>query len=63
MTDKYERNAIAQTNEIKIVPAADGEDPDFWLVSADGDEFPVNLAQLHDIMHAVHELHDKAHTH
>lgn len=63
MTSKFERNAVAQYNEIKIVSAEEGEAPDFWLTGPNGAEFPIHLTQLHDILHALDDLHDKAHHH
>ena len=63
MTTKYDRDAIAQTNEIKIVQASEDEEPPFWLVEPDGAAFPISLEQLHDVMHALHDLHDQVHHH
>lgn len=63
MPDKSDRTVVAEANEIKIVPASEDEAPDYWLLSGRGDEFPIHLSELHDVMHAIHHLHDEAHHH
>jgi hypothetical protein len=50
-------------NDLAIVPATSDESPDFWLISTDGDSFPLHLNELHDMMHLLHDLHDQAHHH
>lgn len=63
MTDRSNRDPLVQVNDISIVNADAEEDTDYWLVSADGDEFPIRLRELHDLMHVIHQLHDEAHHH
>ena len=63
MTDKIDRDAVAAANGVKVVSATDNESADFWLVSAEGDSFPVHIGQLHAMMHALHDLHDQVHHH
>lgn len=63
MTDKSTRDPITTMNQLAIVPATTDESPDCWLVSDDGDSFPINLDELHDVMHLLHDLHDQAHHH
>lgn len=63
MTSKPNRDPLVQANSIKIVEARTDEDPEFWLVSNAGDEFPVRLNQLHDLMDVLDYLHDEEHEH
>lgn len=63
MTSKTTRDAVVRANAIKIVEARYDEDPEFWLVSDAGDEFPVRLDQLHDLMDVLDHIHDEEHHH
>lgn len=62
-SEKWNRDSTAMVGNIKVVESEEGEDPGWWLVSNDGDEFPIYIDQLHDVLHALHELHDKQHQH
>lgn len=63
MADKHDRSAVAAAGDITIVAASEDEPGDYWLLADDGAEFPLRLDGLHDVMHALHQLHDQAHQH
>lgn len=63
MTEKTNRDPVVTMNDLSIVPATSDESPEYWLLSTDGDTFPIHINQLHDMMHLLHDLHDQAHHH
>lgn len=63
MTSKNTRDPVVRANGIKIVESRNDEEPEFWLVSNAGGEFPVRLHQLHDLMDVLEHLHDEEHHH
>ena len=63
MSTIADRDAIVEGNELKIVNGEADEDGEFFLVSGDGDTFPFDLSQLHEMIHLLHAFHDQFHQH
>lgn len=63
MTSNSTRDPVVQANEVQIVEARPDEDPEYWLVSNAGDEFPLWLNQLHDLLDVLDYLHEEEHQH
>jgi hypothetical protein len=63
MTSTANRDPVVKANRIKIVEAQGDEEPDYWLISNEREEFPILLNDLHDIMHVLHQLHEQEHHH
>lgn len=63
MGERSKRSPVAAAAPFTIVPASDDEEPEYWLLRDGRDDFPLHLAELHDLMDAIEAFHDAAHPH
>ncbi|WP_306054981.1 hypothetical protein [Natronococcus wangiae] len=58
-SDRIDRDPIVSEGPYAVVGATDEESADYWLVSDQGDEFPLRQGDLEDAVTALSRLHNQ----
>jgi hypothetical protein len=58
-TDRQQRDRVAAQGRIAVVPGADEERAEYWLLSEDGEEFPIEASDVGDVYAVLSRLRDR----
>lgn len=57
--DRQERDRVASRGRIAVVSGTDGEPAAYWLVTEDGEEFPIEASDVEDVYAVLSRLRDR----